>query len=53
MPLSAQRQEGPGSRPIGRPQEVEKAGGRPRKPGLTGIVQTHPLLAEIVDEIVD
>jgi hypothetical protein len=53
MALSARRQEGPGSRPMGRPQEVEKAGGRPRKPGLTMSIPTHPLLAEIVGQIAD
>ena len=41
-----------GSRPVRRPQE-EKAGGRPGIPGLTMIVPTHPLLAEIVGQIVD
>src|SRR5260370_2857009 len=52
MVLLAQRQGLSGSRPMRRPQE-EKAGGRPGIPGLTMIVPTHPLLAEIVDQIVD
>src|SRR5258708_18801677 len=57
MALSAQRQEQPGSPPMGRPQEAEKAGGaaggRPGMPGPTRLVQVHPLLAEIVDQIAD
>src|ERR1700738_477371 len=52
MVLFAQRQGLSGSRPVRRSQE-EKAGGRPGIPGLTMIVPTHPLLAEIVDQIVD
>ena len=52
MVLLAQRQGLSGSRPVRRPQE-EKAGGRPGIPGLTMIVPTHPLLAEIVGQIVD
>src|SRR3979490_2098579 len=52
MVLLAQRQGLCGSRPVRRPQE-EKAGGRPGIPGLTMIVPTHPLLAEIVGQIVD
>jgi AraC-like DNA-binding protein len=52
MVLLAQRQGLSGSRPVRRSQE-EKAGGRPGIPGLTMIVPTHPLLAEIVDQIVD
>jgi hypothetical protein len=57
MALSPQRQEQPGSRRMGRPQQVEKAGGaaggRPGMPGPTRLVQVHPLLAEIVDKIAD
>ena len=52
MVLLAQRRGLSGSRPVRRPQE-EKAGGRPGIPGLTMIVPTHPLLAEIVGQIVD
>src|SRR5258708_28122357 len=52
MVLLAQRQGLSGSRPMRRPQE-EKAGGRPGIPGLTMIVPTHPLLAEIVGQIAD
>src|SRR5260370_22103521 len=52
MVLLAQRQGLSGSRPVRRPQE-EEAGGRPGIPGLTMIVPTHPLLAEIVDQIAD
>src|SRR5258708_12631596 len=36
-----------------RRQQEEKAGGRPGIPGLTMIVPTHPLLAEIVGQIAD
>src|SRR5258708_13445016 len=57
MALSTQRQEQPGSPPMGRPQQAEKAGGaaggRPGIPGPTRLVQVHPLLAEIVDQIAD
>src|SRR5260370_29739274 len=57
MALSTQRQEQPGSPPMGRPQQAEKgggaAGGRPGIPGPTRPVQVHPLLAEIVDQIAD
>ena len=53
MALSTQRQEQPGSPPMGRPQQAEKAGGRPGMPGPTRLVQVHPLLAEIVDKIAD
>jgi len=57
MALSTQRQEQPGSPPMGRPQQAEKAGGaaggRPGMPGPTRLVQVHPLLAEIVDQIAD
>ena len=52
MVLLAQRQGLSGSRPVRRPHE-EKAGGRPGIPGLTMIVPTHPLLAEIVGQIAD
>src|SRR6266403_5294452 len=55
MALSAW-QEQPGSRLMGRPQQVERAGeaiGRPEMPGPTRLVQVHPLLAEIVDQIAD
>ncbi len=55
MALSAW-QEQPGSRLMGRPQQVERAGeaiGRPEMPGPTKLVQVHPLLAEIVEEIAD
>jgi len=41
---------------MGRPQQVERAGeaiGRPEMPGPTKLVQVHPLLAEIVEEIAD
>src|SRR5258708_14685783 len=57
MALSTQRQEQPGSPPMGRPQQAEKvggaAGGRPGIPGPTRLVQVHPLLAEIVGQIAD
>src|SRR5258706_11826134 len=57
MALSTQRQEQPGSPPMGRPQQAEKAGGvaggRSGMPGPTRLVQVHPLLAEIVDQIAD
>jgi AraC-like DNA-binding protein len=57
MALSTQRQEQPGSPPMGRPQQAEKAGGvaggRSGMPGPTRLVQAHPLLAEIVDQIAD
>src|SRR5260221_7945790 len=57
MALSTQRQEQPGSPPMGRPQQAEKAGGaaggRPGISGPTRLVQVHPLLAEIVDQIAD
>jgi hypothetical protein len=53
MALSAQRQAQPGLRRMSRPQQVEKAGGRPRMPGPTRLVQAHPLSAEIVDQIAD
>jgi AraC-like DNA-binding protein len=57
MALSTQQQEPPGSAPLHRQQEVGKtggaAGGRPGITGLTTNVQTHPLLAEIVDLIMD
>src|SRR5258708_14120780 len=57
MALSPQRQEQPGSPPMGRQQQAEKAGGaagkRPGMPGPTRLVQVHPLLAEIVDQIGD
>ena len=57
MALSTQRQEQPGSPPMGRPQQAEKAGGvaggRPGMPGPSRLVQVHPLLAEIVDQIAD
>ena len=54
MKSSAQRQPPPVSRPIRLPQETDgAAGARPRMVGPTRIVQTHPLLAEIVDEIAD
>src|SRR5258705_7524752 len=49
-------QEQPGSRLMGRPQQVERAGeaiGRPEMPGPTRLVQVHPLLAEVVDQIAD
>jgi AraC-like DNA-binding protein len=54
MTLSAQRQEPPVLRPMHRPEGFEKADGR--HPGVfwpTRFVQTHPLLAEIVEEIAD
>jgi AraC-like DNA-binding protein len=57
MALSAQLQEPPGSRPMRRSEEIEKpgvaAGGRTGMLGPTSLVQTHPLLAEIVDQIAD
>src|SRR5258708_8277145 len=57
MALSAQRQEQLGSPSMGRPQQAEKAGGaaggRAGMPGPTRLVQVHPLLAEIVDQIAD
>ena len=53
MALSTQQQEPPGSGPLHRQQEVGKAGGRPGMPGPTRLVQVHPLLAEIVDQIAD
>jgi AraC-like DNA-binding protein len=53
MALSAQ----PGSRRMCRPQQVERvrgaASGHPQMPRPTRLVQVHPLLAEIVDQIVD
>jgi len=55
MALSAWQGQ-PGSRRMGRPQQVEKSGGavgRPEMPGPTKLVQTHPLLVEIVEEIAD
>ncbi len=55
MALSAWQQQ-PGSRRLGRPQQVEKAGGaigRPDMPGPTKLVQVHPLLTELVEEIAD
>src|SRR6267378_3591796 len=57
MALSTQRQEQPGSPPMGRPQQAEKAGGvaggRSGMPGPTRLVQVHPLLTEIVEQIAD
>jgi len=57
MALSTERQEQPGSRPTGRPRQVEKAGraagGRPGMLGPTKLAQVHPVLAEIVDQIAD
>jgi len=57
MALSTQQQEPPGSGSMRRPREVERAGGaavgRPGITGLTTKLQTHPLLAEIVDQIAD
>jgi hypothetical protein len=58
MALSAQRQEQPGSPPMGRPQTAEKAGGAAGgRPGNAWTYQArpkvHPLLAEIVDQIAD
>lgn len=57
MGLSTPRQEPPGSVPMYRRRQVEKArgaaGGRSGITGLTMNVQTHPLLAEIVDHISD
>jgi AraC-like DNA-binding protein len=57
MTFSVQDQESLILRSIHRPQEVAKtggaAGGPPGIPGLNRSVQTHPLLAEIVDEIAD
>jgi AraC-like DNA-binding protein len=53
MALSAQ----PGSRRMCRPQQVERvrgaASGHPQMPRPTKLVQVHPLLAEIVDQIAD
>src|SRR3981081_1998935 len=57
MALSAQRREQPGSPPKGRPPQTEKAsgaaGGGPGMPVSPRLVQVHPLLAEIVDQIAD
>ena len=55
MALSAWLEQ-PGSRRTGRPQQAEKsrgAIGRPELPGRTKLVQVHPLLAEIVEQIAD
>jgi AraC-like DNA-binding protein len=55
MALSSWQKQ-PGSRRIGRPQQMEKSGGaigRPEMPGTTKLVQIHPLLAEIVEQIAD
>jgi AraC-like DNA-binding protein len=43
-------------RRMGRPQQVERSGaaiGRPEMPGPTRLVQVHPLLADIVEQIAD
>ncbi len=55
MALSAWQLQ-PGSRRLGRSQQVEKAGGaigRPEMPRPTKLVQVHPLLTELVEEIAD
>ena len=56
MTMSAQRQQPPLLWPMRRLREVERAGGVtgwPAIPGLTMSAQTHPVLAEIVDQIAD
>jgi AraC-like DNA-binding protein len=57
MALPAERQKHPGSRPMNRPRQIEKAGrgagGRPGMLGPAKLVHVHPLLAEIVDQIAD
>jgi AraC-like DNA-binding protein len=49
--ISTQQEEERGSRPMGRAQQVERAGGAAG--GLQELGQIHPMLSEIVDQIAD